>query len=158
MKRKKTVYIALLLMLCLTVSGCRTRTGISGQTGLDDLNDRAESFSVPGSGSLPDAETDSETDEQEKNDDSGERTKENPEASRKEYDESRPAEILPGTERTVHGEGEGNGLSASGNETGRTAAKLNEEAERTATQTVPAEKAEQAGVSEDAAEADSAMT
>lgn len=158
MKRKKTVYIALLLMLCLTVSGCRTRTGISGQTGPNDLNDRAESFSAPGSGSLPDAETDSETDEQEKNDDSGERTKENPEASRKEYDETRPAEILPGTDRTVHGEGEGNGLSASGKETGRTAAKLSEEAERTATQTVAAEEAEQAGVSEDAAAADSAMT
>lgn len=158
MKRKKTAYIALLLMLCLTASGCRTRTGISRQTGPDDPQDPAGSLPASVSASLPGEETDSEAEEQEKNDDSGEQTKENPEASRKEYDESRPAEILPGTERTVHGEGEGNGLSASGNETGRTAAKLNEEAERTATQTVPAEKAEQAGVSEDAAEADSAMT
>ena len=155
---KKTVSIALLLMLCLTVSGCRTRTGISRQTAPDDSNDRAGSFSAPVSGSLPGEETDSKPEKQEKNDDSGEQTKENPEASRKEYDETRPAEILPGTERTVYGEGEGNGLSADGEETDRTAAKLNDEAERTATQTVAAEEADRKGVSEDAAEADSAMT
>lgn len=158
MKRKKTTYIVLLLMLCLTVSGCRTRTGISRQIGPDDPGGRAESLSAPVSVSLSGEETDSEPEKQEKNDESGEQTKENPEASRKEYDESRPAEILPGTERTVHGEGEGNGFSAPGNEMGRTAAKLNEEAERIAMQTVAAEEAEQAGVSEDAAAADSAMT
>jgi hypothetical protein len=158
MKRKKTAYIVLLLMLCLTVSGCRTRTGISRQTAPDNSNDRAGSFSAPVFGSLPGEETDSNPEKQEKNDDSGAQTKENPEASRKEYDETRPAEILPGTERTVHGEGEGNGLSADGNETGRTAAKLSEDAERTATQTVAAENAEQKGVSEEAAEADSATT
>ena len=158
MKMKKAAQLFLLLVLCLTVSGCRTRTGINGQTGPDGGGDRAGNTAASLSGTLPSEETDRSRDEQEKNEASGEQTKENPEASRKEYDESRPAEILPGTERTVHGAGEGGGSAAPGNETEQTAAKLSEDAEKTATQTVSADEAEQKGVSEDAAEADSAMT
>ena len=158
MKMKKTAQIILLVILCLAVSGCRTRTGISGQTELDDRDDRTGETAASVSGSLSGDEADNSTDEQEKNDESGEQTKENPDASRKEYDESRPAEILPGTERTVHNDGDGCGFSASGADTDLTVAKLSQEAEKTATQTVPAEEAEQKGVSEDAAEADSAVT
>ena len=157
MKRKKAARLALLLVLCLAVSGCRTRTGIGGQTGPDGGEDRAEEPAVSLSGVLP-AEEIEDSAEQEKNGEPGDQTRENPEASRKEYDESRPAELLPGTERTVHGGGEGSGFSAPAEETEQTAAKLSADAEKTATQTVPADRADRKGVSEDAAEADSAMT
>ena len=150
MKMKKTVSAALLLILCLTLSGCRTRTGVNRQA------DPAASLngSLHGGGTDPDAGTE----EQEKSEEPGGQTKENPDASRKEYDEDRPAEIIPGTERTVHGSGEGGGFSASGENTDRQAAMLNEDAEKAAVQTVAAEEAEQTGVSGDADAADSPMT
>ena len=85
-------------------------------------------------------------------------TKENPEASRKEYDENAPAEIMPGTDHLLHQAGEGNGASAANKEAGIHANRLNDQARETATQTVAAEEAEQMGVSEDAEDADSALT
>ena len=173
--------MALLLILCLAVSGCRTRTGIPGQADPGETEVRTENVYASGSrpGEDPDSpdvpedsleqdgsqaapdktgKADSGAEDPAGDGEPGGRTRENPEASRREYDESRPAEILPGSERTVHGAGEGPGYSGSGEESDRSAAKLNEDAEKTAKQTVPAEEAEQKGVSEDAAEADSAMT
>ncbi len=160
MKIRKTVYAALLLALCLLLSGCRTRTGLSGPGTPADPGQQAGDSSVAFAGSRPDdgPEPDKATDEQEKNEEPGDQTKENPEASRKEYDENRPAEILSGAERTVHESGEGAGFSGSGENADRTAAKLDGNAEKTATRTVPAEEAEQAGISEEAEEADSAMS
>ena len=155
MKTGKTVRIILLLALCLALSGCRVRTGAGGAgrpEGDAGIPAAAPSPGVPGE---PEADS---GDEQEKNGEPGGRTKENPEASRKEYDEDRPAEIVPGTERTVHGSGEGGGLSASGEGVEQAASKLAEDAEKTAVRTVPAEEAERKGVSGDAEEADSAMT
>lgn len=151
MKIRKTALAALLLLLCLALSGCRTRTGLHKQTGLN--REGAQ-------GAPADSRTEAEerTDEQEKSKEPGSQTRENPEASRKEYDENRPAEIVPGTERTVYGSGEGNAPGADGEDTDPPAAKLNEEAEKAATQTVAAEEAEQTGVSEEAEGADSAVT
>ena len=151
MKIRKIALAALLLLLCLALSGCRTRTGLHGQTGLireEEQDARPDNR----------AEAEEREDEQEKSKEPGSQTRENPEASRKEYDENRPAEIVPGTERTVHGSGEGDGLGATGEDTDPPAAKLNENAGKTATQTVAAEQAEQTGVSEEAEEADSAVT
>ncbi|MBQ8953046.1 MAG: hypothetical protein IJ048_02930, partial [Clostridia bacterium] len=94
----------------------------------------------------------------EKGGEAGGSTKENPDAPRKEYDENAPAEIVPGRERLLHGEGEGNGAPAPQEEAAESASRLDEGAEETATQTVAAQEAEQAGVSEDAEAADSSMT
>ena len=152
MRMKRIVRAALLLLLCLALSGCRTRTGTGGEADPER--------SVTLSGTLPGGspEPDTGADEQEKNGEPGGQTRENPEASRKEYDETRPAEIVPGTDRTVHGSGEGAGLSAPGEDTDPQAAKLSEDAGKTASQTVAAKEAEQKGVSEEAEEADSAAT
>ena len=155
MKTKKILSAALLLILCLLLSGCRVRTGIGRPAVTEGPAEKAADSS--GSFSPPE-EADSGPDGQEKGGEEGGQTKENPEASRKEYDENRPAEILPGTERTVRESGEGSGTSGSGEDPDRTAAKLSEAAEKTATRTVPAEEADQTGISEDAEEADSAMT
>ena len=156
MRRKKTLRAALLLVLCLLLSGCRVRTGMDSPAPPDDPRERAaDSPGVP-AGSLP--EGSAERDAAEKDAESGDRTRENPEASRKEYDENRPAEILPGTERTVHGSGEGDGFAGAGEGAEHTAAKLNPGAGQTATQTVPAEEADRKGTSENAEEADSAAS
>lgn len=85
-------------------------------------------------------------------------TQENPDAQRKEYDENAAAEIIAGTERMIHTVGEGEGLGASSPEGEKTVPQVNPQAEETATQTVPAEEAEQKGVSEAGKTADSAFT
>lgn len=160
MKIQKSACLFLLLLACLVLTGCRTRTtgnGISGQT--EDAEERtAASSALPGS--LPDEAADhfENQEAQESGEEPGNRTRENPEASRKEYDEQAPAEIVPGTDRMIHTEGEGEGAFAPGDAESEKVSKLNDEAAETAVQTVSADKAEQMGVSEEAEEADSAMT
>lgn len=140
----------LLLVLCLLLSGCRTRLTGSGQA--DPPGESETAAARPGS------RTNDSAEEQEKNGESGGRTKENPEAPRKEYDENAPAEIAPGAERTVHGAGEGGGASIQADSADEAVSRLNAAAENTAVQNVAADRAEQLGVSGDAEEADSAMT
>ena len=160
MRRKKIMRAALLLVLCLLMSGCRSRTTISHPAAPDNPGETPADSVGTFAGFLPanNPESDRDPDEHEKNVESGDRTKENPEASRKEYDENRPAEILPGAELTVQESGKGIGFSGSGEDEDRTATKLNSEAENTATRTVPAGEAEQKGTSENAEKADSAAT
>ena len=153
MKTQWKWLLLLLLALCFTLSGCRTRiTGAPANSGRE--SETAEQALSSRQGSMPE----DGAEEQKINEESGGQTKENPEASRKEYDENAPVEIFPGAERAVHGEGEGGGAFASGNDAAPTVDKLDISAEQTATQTVAAEQAEQMAVSEDAEEADSAMT
>ena len=121
----------LLAAMCLVMSGCRTRTTPGTQPGTGETGAAADA-GMPAEEIL---EQDGEADEQKKNGDEGTKTKENPEASRKEYDENAPAEIIPGTDRTVYGEGEGGGASAPGTEEHGTAEKLNSTAEETAVRT-----------------------
>jgi len=89
---------------------------------------------------------------------SGAKTRENPDASRKEYDENASAEIVPGTDRFLHSEGEGSGAPLTGEEAIDSASRVSEQAETPATQTLAAQEAEQKGVDPDAEEADSALT
>ncbi len=151
MNKKKLILAALLAVLCLTLSGCRTRTGTGGQAPEDSGSGSGEPSVI-----LVDAGPEENADEQEKNGEPGAGTKENPEARRKEYDEDAPAEIVPGAALAVHGGGEGEGLSGSGDNAEQSAAKLSESAEKAAVETAAAESAEQKGVSPDADEADSA--
>ena len=154
----------LLLALCLAVAltGCRTRTGVTSpaptaapaDTGREDAGEEgaepADAADVPPDAGEPDGPDMNEA---------GGRTKENPEASRKEYDENAPAEIVPGTDRLLHGEGEGGGAGVpAAEDAAATVDRLDEQAEDPATQTVAAEEAEEMGVAEDAEQADSAMT
>ena len=151
---RKTAVFLLLLLLCLALSGCRTRTAGTGGTGPD----KESGLSGTASASLPDDRAEEQNPGDKQNGEPGSRTREHPEASRKEYDENAPAEMVPGTERTVHGAGEGGGASAADEDARETADRLNDGAEDTVSRTVPAEQAEQMGVSEDGKQADSAMT
>ncbi len=149
MKHKKILCLILLLLLFPGLSGCRVRTTLSGPaSGMPSGN---------GTAGIPADPSDS-ADEQKKNEEAGGQTKENPESSRKEYDENAPAEIVPGTERTLYVRGEGTGVSLPAENAEISADQLIDGAEKTAVQTVAAQEAEQMGVSEDAEEADSALT
>ena len=152
MKLKKALLPAM-LCLPLLLCGCRTRTG-----GTQTLRpERAESQTgAEREGSPVFANADSSG--MENSGEPGGRTRENPDASRKEYDENAPAEIVPGTDHLLHAAGEGPGAPAANDEAGIGANQLNERAEETATQTVAAEEAGRTGVSEDADAADSALT
>ena len=154
MKTKRIILPVLLLSLCLLLCGCRTRTSGSSELLLPDAAESLADETRPGE-SISEAADQTETGD---SGESGSQTKENPGASRKEYDENAPAEIVPGTDRLLHQAGDGNGVSAANEEAVIRASQLNEQADETATQTVAAEEAEQMGVSEDADEADSALT
>ena len=154
LKTKKLPLLVLFLSLTLLLCGCRTRTHGGSETILPDAAESRTDEAQQGEMISVEAAW-TETG------DSGEpssQTKENPEASRKEYDENAPAEIVPGTDRLLHEAGEGTGASTSNEEAEIRVRQLNDRAEETATQTVTAEEAEQMGVSDDAEAADSAMT
>ena len=142
----------LLLSLCLLLCGCRTR--IHG--GSDALRPDAAESSADEAGQGESFSGEAEPEEA--GDGSGSQTRENPEASRKEYDENAPAEIVPGTDRLLHQAGEGNGASAANEDAGTRANQLNDQAGETAVQTMAADEAEQMGVSEEGEAADSALT
>ena len=154
LKTKKLPLPVLFLSLTLLLCGCRTRTHGGSETILPDAAESRTDEAQQGEMISVEAAW-TETG------DSGEpssQTKGNPEASRKEYDENAPAEIVPGTDRLLHEAGEGTGASTSNEEAEIRVRQLNDRAEETATQTVTAEEAEQMGVSDDAEAADSAMT
>ena len=160
MNRIKIICLLLLLVSCLTLSGCRTRTTGGRQEERNGGKDTEGNAYVETSSSLHEDSTEEAEDTKRKNENevSENRTKENSEAPRKEYDENAAAEILWGAESKVYGEGEGNGFYTVMEDAERIVDRLNDTAEEAATETVPAEQAEEKGVSENAEEADSAMT
>ena len=154
MKSKRIMLLVLLLNLCLLLCGCRIRTHGSPESILPDTPEGRTDEMRQGEIISGEAERTEDGNSGE----AGGRTKENPESSRKEYDENAPAEIVPGTDRLLHQAGEGNGASAANEEAEARASQVNDRAEETASETVAAEEAAQTGVSEDADAADSAMT
>ena len=84
-------------------------------------------------------------------------TIENPESLRKEFDENASVEITGGTDRLIHQEGEGEGSFKNSDDSILNTFKLKETADDTALLTVPADEAEETGVSEDGEEAESML-
>ena len=163
-KSKQTKKIALLLLLCLMLllSGCRKRITPSGADGslFQEGDSAAASLELSGEnlsdeqGNRDPLDTDGEADGR------SDRTRENPDSPRKEYDERADAEIVPGTDHLLSREPEdgeeGSGTPLYGE--GAQASRVRDGAMETATQTVAADEAEQLGVDPDAEEADSAFT
>ena len=147
----------LLLAACvaLALTACRVRT--AGRDAREPLSaDSGETAGgLSGQGSAPEA-VDALPGAAEAAE--GGETKENPDAARREFDETAEAEIVPGTEHLLHAPGEGEGLGGQTGAEAPPAVRLNDAAEEPATQTEAAEEAEQMGVSEDAEAADSALT
>ncbi len=161
---RKALIPLMLLGLALPLSGCRTRTsgGVPlpaaspAANGAADTEQQGETPDAAAlTGALPE---NGETENRDEKETAG-RTQENPEASRKEYDENAPAEVTAGTDKLLHGEGEGNGAGLpAGEDTEEAVSQINDQAEKPATQTVADPEAEERGVSEDAEPADSALT
>ena len=164
MNRIRRVLLFMLVAgLMLFLSACRVRTNGSGSeqntftaagnnARVGDAEDAAGTDAVSG-----ETQENGETDRQ-KNGESGTRTKENPDASRKEYDESAPVEIVPGTGRLLYGEGKDNSSGAASDDAEEAGTFLDDQADEPAFQTVAARETENKGISEDADKADSAMT
>ena len=95
---KKILFLAALLLLLTTASGCRSRTSAAP---------RASGAQPPAASSDSGAAADGEPEALTEN---GGETVENPLAERAEYDEAARAELLENQNRAVSGEGEGGGL------------------------------------------------
>ena len=139
--RMKKHYWFLLLLLCLLfLTGCRARITVSAAVGTDGKEAAGE-----------------ETEPSYMEGDAGEdreRTRENPEAAQKEFDENAAVEIVAGLDRALYGPGEEEGAFAFG-DAGQPASKLNADAKETASQTVDAPESDRMGTAEDAETADS---
>ena len=166
MRKKKILMMLALVCAAVLLTGCRTRTtgtapadsaAEAGASGTAEAADgTAENAGDPGTGAagIPEAGMDPESGSGEP----GSKTKENPDASRKEYDENAPAEIIPGTDRALQSEGEGSGTPYTGEDGGEPVSRLNDGAEQEAVQTAAAPEAEKAGTDPGAEEAESALT
>ncbi len=88
--------------------------------------------------------------------DSGEQSRDNPQADRKEYDETADTEIVPGASYTAAGEGAGEAAANETAEADRRESMMDDEAEKSATRIVSAGEAERMGVAEDAKSAKTA--
>ena len=161
-KRKNILILLLLLCLALPLSGCRIRTS-DGPKQTDTAaqaasgpSDTEKNGEAPAGAAI--AEIPGNGNEGQENGEPGAKTKENPDATRKEYDENAPAEVVPGTDHLLHGEGEGNGAPLIGEDAEQRVSRLNDQADKTATQTVAAQEAREMGVDPDAEAADSPMT
>ena len=151
MRRMTAALLA--LILAVSLSGCRVRTGLEGGGAPVDSAGGASGGETPDEARYDGALTEWDGDE---GDDGA--TRENPQAERREFDESAPVEAASGTERVLFGPGEGVGESVIDHTADSRGPFLDDGAEDTAKQTVDAEQADELGASDGAEEADSAMT
>lgn len=153
----KRILLLLLAAALLVLTGCRTRTTAPGVLP-DAGRSAAVGLPVPGSGSQSGLGEGVESDDR-----TGEpgaadaRTTADPTAIRREYDDQAPARIAAGADHRVHDTGEGDGRSLSA-EDAAPMDQLSQDAERTATQSVPAGEADRQGTAPDAEAADTFLT
>ena len=142
MKEYRRILLFSLLLSLFLLTGCRARI-----TGTEFSNaERIEASGEDSGNGKPEAEPGEDPDH----------TRENPEARQKEFDENAAVEIIAGTDRLLHGPGEGEGASTAVY-AGMPAARLNADAEETARQTVAVQESERMGTATDAEMADSAF-
>ncbi len=161
--RKDVLWRALACcLMCALLCGCRVRTtgarSRSAAPGGEVQGQAAGGADDGGEALFPEEAGPPEEDSVREDAQPGDDARENPESSRKTFDENAGAEVAPGSERTLHDQGEGNGAFPENEEAGEAVSRLNEGAAQTASRTVAAPNAERMGVSKDANEADSAMT
>ncbi len=143
--------VLLAALMALALCGCRVRvTGAGDRPGGESGGERA--------GSVVSAEAETPDGDMGEPDGASGRTRDNPEAEKKEYDENAPAEIVAGTDRLLHGEGEGDASPRTDEEASAATDRIRDGAKDAATQTVAAEEADKMGVSEDGETAESAFT
>ena len=153
MQRNELVSIFIILFFVTVLTSCRVRLVSDPAAEPASVNNNAEGSNA-GSDNLNDFTKGDRSNLNNIHADSSQ-TVENPKSQRKEFDENASAEIIEGTDRLIHGEGEGSGASGIGNNSSKTVMKLNENAEETALLTIITEEADEQGVSEEGKTADS---
>lgn len=151
--RKRVLLCLLALGLLCLLAGCRMRVTGSAPSSLP-----AAGEAPAGSGQAEEAPNADAGKEEESPEADGNRTRENPQSDRREYDENAEAEIVPGTDRVLAAPGEDAGAPHPDGEPDGSGNRLDDAAEHTALLTVASEASEKLGVSEQAGEAESAMT
>ena len=162
MTRRRALTLLFIFNLLFLLSACRTRIIGSGQN--ISVSDAVSApADVPGSESSDDMspddvplETASVLPDDAVAPDST--TQENPDSSRKEYDENASVEVIPGTDRALAVPGEGTSATLNDMEAEIRSIRISDASSDTATQTVAASDSEKAGVSADADSADSILT
>ena len=152
-KKKRGLLLILLPVMLLIMSGCRVRTTSEIPKG----NVIRQAGETAGQETLTDNRSAEHADGEPEVSDSGGKTQEQPDAERKEYDETADAEIIPGAAHTAAGSGTGNAAAVNTEESDIRGSILGEEAEKSATRTVAAGEAERMGVAEDAKTAETVM-
>ena len=157
MKKRLWVILSLVLLLCF--SACRVRlTDVEpaeqGSFPAPEVSS-AEGIGVDGDKNFGDDENHSSNLKEIIADNS--QTIENPDSLRKEFDENAAVEIIGGTDRLLHAEGEGEGAFADSSESAFEFVKVSESADETALLTVSADNAEEKGVSEEGETAESLL-
>lgn len=160
---KRRAVLPALLLICLALfSGCRTRTApgsgtLPGENAAPAAAHTAGQESGASSEAGTSAEENGEAEGEIREGEAGGRTRENPEAPRREFDENAAAEIEEGTNRLLHERGEGPGAPEENPEAAEQNVRMNDLAEMPAVRKEAAETAEQKGTSEEAKEAESAL-
>ena len=143
---KRILTVALLVWITASFSGCRSRLIRSGQEIESQVPTRAPNeTALSGNHPMeqPNGETDGESQEEKVEADSwNSRTRENPEAKKKEYDEQAQGEIDAGANHLIHQDGEGDAASREDETAKNAVIQVQEGAEETAFQTVAAEHAD----------------
>ena len=123
-KAKAGLLAILLLGLALLLCGCRVRTTGEEENPISPEASERLMAGLSGGPSGADAPPEEDPNPGEETDELSSQTRENPSASRKEYDENAPAEIVPGTDRLLHTEGQGAGAPLPEEESSRSVSQL----------------------------------
>ena len=152
---KRVIFMILAVVLLIVMTGCRVRTtpDIPAENGSMEQSGENTGGQEERQGT---AATESADSGQEVSD-SGKAARENPEAERKEYDETADAEIIPGAVHTAAREGTGDAAGRELAEADNRESLLGEEAEKSATMVVAVGEAARMGVAEDAKTAETVM-
>ena len=159
MKRILSVFLAAILLL--TMTGCRTRTTavlpeLSG-AGIEETTPPDETVKEAPSDTVLEDPAAQEPPAQETEPDPNAPTEEDPDAQRKKYDSDASAEVAPDADNSLRTEDDEQSGTVSDSNAEQPGGQQNEQAGQTVTETVPAEKADQTGVADDAEVADTAL-
>ncbi len=155
MKAKRYRLLLLLLAGTLILGGCRVRTTPDLPAGQDDPQAGKASAGQEQRADGKDTAAEPSDGEPEASD-SGEWSRDNPDADRKEYDETADTEIIPGAPHTASGDGTGETAGRDTADSEQRASLLDDEAEKSATRIVTVGEAERLGEAEDAKPAETA--
>lgn len=148
-KRYRLLLLMAGVMLLILLGGCRVRTTPESTPG-GNVPDQVHSGNAFSGQEEASDRTAGAAEAEPEISDSGDSTRENPEADRKEYDADADAEIIPGASHSAAGEGTGEAASRNNPEAERRESMLGEDAEKSATRIVSVGEADRMGVAEDA--------